>query len=325
MLCFTKNIKQFNTPTGGLGAYTYLWSNGATTASISNLPQGNYWYKITDANGCYNTDTLNLPPAEAYSLNAGADLAICLGQTLPLKAVVSPATVATNILWTLPNGNTQNTDTLSITTPGIYTVSASTSAGCVKKDTVVVLPVMANVNTIFTVSSQTFAQNNITLVNISPTTMDNVQWILPPGFGVQLLSSSKNYCEFTVQDTGYYTVGMRAFYANGCIDTKYKTIHVIKKEAFVGYGNQADAFLKELTIYPNPTPGNFVLNMLFSQITPAKVRIISLLTNTSVLVDALSGLQSYSRSYNITTSPAGTYMVVVETPKGNFVYKLIKN
>lgn len=38
--------------TGGSGAYTYLWSNNATSATISNLTAGLYSVTVTDANGC---------------------------------------------------------------------------------------------------------------------------------------------------------------------------------------------------------------------------------------------------------------------------------
>ncbi|HFA50415.1 MAG TPA: hypothetical protein ENJ95_15485 [Bacteroidetes bacterium] len=37
---------------GGAGPYSYLWSNGGTTAGISNLSDGTYTLTITDANGC---------------------------------------------------------------------------------------------------------------------------------------------------------------------------------------------------------------------------------------------------------------------------------
>jgi len=36
------------TPTGGIGPYTYLWSNGQTTSTVSNLAPGNYDVTVTD-------------------------------------------------------------------------------------------------------------------------------------------------------------------------------------------------------------------------------------------------------------------------------------
>jgi len=38
--------------TGGTAPYDYLWSNGETNASISNLSEGDYSCTVTDASGC---------------------------------------------------------------------------------------------------------------------------------------------------------------------------------------------------------------------------------------------------------------------------------
>jgi len=42
---------------GGVGPYTYLWSNGAITSSINNLIAGTYGFTITDYNGCSFSDS----------------------------------------------------------------------------------------------------------------------------------------------------------------------------------------------------------------------------------------------------------------------------
>jgi hypothetical protein len=39
----------------GFGGYTYLWSNGAVTADVNNLPAGTYSVVITDRIGCSQT------------------------------------------------------------------------------------------------------------------------------------------------------------------------------------------------------------------------------------------------------------------------------
>jgi len=45
------------TPTGGVGNYTFIWSNGLTVEDISGLVPGNYTVVVTDANGCATSST----------------------------------------------------------------------------------------------------------------------------------------------------------------------------------------------------------------------------------------------------------------------------
>ncbi len=56
--CFNANSGVITTTLfGGTSPYTYDWSNGATTASISGISKGMYSVTVTDANGCTIEDS----------------------------------------------------------------------------------------------------------------------------------------------------------------------------------------------------------------------------------------------------------------------------
>ncbi|MBL0008170.1 MAG: hypothetical protein IPP25_13620 [Saprospiraceae bacterium] len=48
------------TVSGGQSPYTYLWSNGAITQDLTNVPPGQYSVIVTDANGCMAFDTVQV-------------------------------------------------------------------------------------------------------------------------------------------------------------------------------------------------------------------------------------------------------------------------
>ena len=51
---------------------SFLWSNGATTQNLSDVPAGTYTVLATDANGCETTQTITLtePPVLTQTIAA---------------------------------------------------------------------------------------------------------------------------------------------------------------------------------------------------------------------------------------------------------------
>ncbi|RDI14637.1 T9SS type A sorting domain-containing protein, partial [Flavobacterium sp. AG291] len=117
--------------TGGTGAYTYLWSNGATTNTVTGLIAGTYTVDVTDANGCVlsNSFTITEP---ALALTATADTqtnVLCYGDTTGSATVaVTGGTGAYTYSWdTTP---VQTTATATNLSAGTYTVTVTDANGC---------------------------------------------------------------------------------------------------------------------------------------------------------------------------------------------------
>jgi hypothetical protein len=54
---------------GGTAAYTYLWSNNATTSTLSALAAGPYSVTVTDANGCSAISSVNVLQSTGLNLD----------------------------------------------------------------------------------------------------------------------------------------------------------------------------------------------------------------------------------------------------------------
>ncbi len=131
-------------PSGGTGPYTHSWSNGASTAAITNLGPGNYTDTIRDANNCMFliSQTITEPaiilgiPASSISTSnvncfGGADGTASVtpsGGTLPYDiqwsngdtGTVADSLIAGTYLVTITDGNLCSFDsTITITAPSV--------------------------------------------------------------------------------------------------------------------------------------------------------------------------------------------------------------
>ncbi|MEQ8910594.1 MAG: lamin tail domain-containing protein, partial [Vicingaceae bacterium] len=118
--------------TGGTAPYTYAWSNGATTASITGVASGTYTVTITDNNGCSDTDnsTITEPTALVAATVVDSNVS-CNGLSNGgVTASASGGTAPYTYAWS--NGAT----TASITgiAVGTYTATITDNNGCTATD-----------------------------------------------------------------------------------------------------------------------------------------------------------------------------------------------
>jgi gliding motility-associated-like protein len=132
--CFNANNGSIDlTVAGGTAGYTYLWSNGAITQDLNNLPGGTYVVTVTDLNNCTAvTSSIIVNPSE-LSTNFVIATPLCWSDANgSIDLIPTGGTPSYTYLWS----NGAATEDISNVIAGIYTVTITDVKGC--KDTTVI-------------------------------------------------------------------------------------------------------------------------------------------------------------------------------------------
>ena len=116
-------------PAGGTGTYSYLWSNGVTTATISGLSSGTYTVTVVDANGCTASASGSVViKSSSLSITGQVLNPLCAG--IKGEIIVTVTGGVQPITYTWSGGSPSNSDTLSGVGGGTYDVTAVDANGC---------------------------------------------------------------------------------------------------------------------------------------------------------------------------------------------------
>jgi gliding motility-associated-like protein len=201
---------------GGQPPYTYLWSNGATTSTVSGLAPGTYSVSITTANGCVTIDSILITaPLTPMTYSSARNNVICFGgssgnATINVMGGTPPYTYQWN---TIP---IQTSSTAINLTAGNYMAFVSDANGCMISDSVTIsqpAALVANGMVIHHVTCYGFADGYAIVGASGGTGTYNYSWSTSPVSYTQTINglAPGNYFT-TVTD------------ANGCIANSYVTI-----------------------------------------------------------------------------------------------------
>lgn len=193
------------TLTAPAGFTNYIWSNGATTSSITVSTEGAYWLSATNLFGVVSTDTIivNYP-----IINETINTNICTGST----AIWDPQLGSGySYLW-----NTGAvSSTLSINTAGNFSVVVTDGLGCTKNSDTLSFVIDNYENTASLGNDTTFCSGNyIELVSNASETV-SYQW--------QGNSSPSQPSSYQITSTGDYW--LESTNINGCV--AQDTLHAI--------------------------------------------------------------------------------------------------
>ncbi len=207
---------------GGTAPYTFLWTNGATTEDINELPGGNYTVTVTDANGCSETITATVSESAALVVNATITGTVtCAGGsngTLTVNVNGGSAPYSYSL-----NGAAYQVDSVfNNLVPGAYVISVRDAEGCITSTGAVSI----NDGSIFTLEYDdlniTLSEEDTLFAQLDPsdTPLSSISWT--PQAGLSCTDCLEPVA--SPGETTLYTV--TATDTNGCSVTTTVTVFV---------------------------------------------------------------------------------------------------
>ncbi len=120
--------------TGGKAPYSYNWSNGQNTDSISGLIKGMYSVTVTDSLGCTANQSINIDDESAPAISLSSSNLSCFNDSSGTAMVrINGGTKPYTYLWS--NGSTDSTNS-NLSANRTYTVTITDSNNCSTIDSV---------------------------------------------------------------------------------------------------------------------------------------------------------------------------------------------
>jgi hypothetical protein len=302
---------------GGTGTHYYTWSNGANGTQLNNQCPANYTLTATDDNACKISQLYTIENPPALIIDLGGSITLCTGQTHMLDAGSNWSAYE----WRSNTGLSNNTSKITLKDAGQYWIEVFNADGCIAQDTFLLETSSDLLKASFLIPREALAGDTIAIIDISWPLPESAIWSFPSAMSKVLDLGDMMFGKF--KDPGIYEISLTTRLGE-CRDVTGKTILILKDEnsnegGRLGYSD----FVKEFTLYPNPTNGDFDIYVEFTGEAPATVTVWD--TSSGNLLRHIndSGKQMYRWHIDLRPVSSGVYVIRLDHSKGKRYLRFI--
>lgn len=275
---------------------TYVWNDLSTSSILFVSASGTYYVDVTNAQGCTGTDTIDVAIVTPPAVNLGNDIVQCGG-----TATLDAQNAGSGYVW----NDASTGQTLVVSASGTYYVEVTAAPGCTGADTISV--------TINPIPVVTFALPSDSIcLGASPVILSGGA----PANGTYSGTSVSAGSFDPSVGVGAYVITYTYTDANSCSASATQTMTV---EGCTGLDQSKE--LNGIALYPNPTYGNF-----FLELKGLEGKVITQLYTPEGKLMYADQLNAATTRHNISIAhlPNGVYYVKLTSGSAVKTIKLVK-
>jgi hypothetical protein len=317
--------------TGGTTPYTLLWNNGTSNDTLTNIPTGNYWVNVQDANGCSDSLFFTLTAPEPFDFEDICVLSVdsATGKNLVVwNKTPNQRTLEYRILKENSQGQFVQIGNQPYLNLSLFTDQSSNPQAQPDRYKIALVDSCGNLSDTSEFHRTIHLQSNLGSsgeVNLSWTAYQGKpvqsyeiwRWITS-GNLVQIATVAASVNSYTdlnppVASNVYYVIN--AIFSSTCSPTsgKNNAFDISKSNILnqTGIGIREDDLAKNIKLYPNPTNGSFQIEFIGNS-EFEKLRVYD---NLGRLIYQTS-VRNQPTVIDLNHEPSGTYRVELSGTTG---------
>jgi len=283
------------------GYSSYLWSNGATTRSITVTEPGTYTVTVSHEESCPATSQpliVKIIPATQPTVTAVGPTVLCEGDSVALVAADGYASYQ----WS--NGAT--TRRIVVGESGSYTVTVVSGTG--QSGTSEPIDVLVHAAPVRPVLARAAGTDSIYCTGANGLLFWELDGAPIEGaLGEGILARRDGIYTVTVVDN------------NGCMAVSDPLPLTLMAHSGVAIAGERGVML-----HPNPSNGRFVVEMNLLRTVPIRISVTDLQGNSVLRIDEPPASGGYRREIDLTRLPSGAYMIELQAGPARWVRKIVK-